>query len=76
MSKVLADAVLAIEDRRFFGGSGVNFVRIFGALSGDISRRLGLGHQRYQEGGSTITMQLSRGFFLRREDSQTKLTGC
>jgi penicillin-binding protein 1B len=64
MPKVLVDAVLAIEDRRFFEHNGINFLRIFGAITGDVSRQLGLNHQRYAEGGSTITMQLSRGFFL------------
>ena len=64
MPKVLVDAVLAIEDRKFFEHGGVNFVRILGAAVGDVSRRLGLSHQRYEEGGSTLTMQLARGFFL------------
>jgi len=73
--KVMVDAVLAIEDRRFFEHSGVNFVRMFGAAAGDVSRRLGLSHQRYEEGGSTITMQLSRGFFLTPERTvKRKLT--
>jgi penicillin-binding protein 1B len=73
--KVMVAAVLAIEDRRFFDHSGVNFVRMFGAVAGDISRRLGLSHQRYEEGGSTITMQLSRGFFLTPEKTvKRKLT--
>src|ERR1700687_4744344 len=71
----MVDAVLAIEDRRFFEHSGVNFVRMFGALAGDVSRRLGLSHQRYEEGGSTLTMQLSRGFFLTPEKTvKRKLT--
>jgi len=73
--KVLVDATLAIEDRKFFEHSGINFTRIFGALSGDISRKLGLSHQRYEEGGSTLTMQLSRGFFLTPERTiKRKLT--
>jgi penicillin-binding protein 1B len=73
--KVMVDAVLAIEDRRFFEHSGVNFVRMFGAVAGDVSRRLGLSHQRYEEGGSTVTMQLSRGFFLTPEKTvKRKLT--
>ncbi len=73
--KVLVDATLAIEDRRFFEHSGVNFVRIVGALAGDVSRKLGLSHQRFEEGGSTITMQLSRGFFLTPERTvKRKLT--
>jgi penicillin-binding protein 1B len=69
---VMVQAVLAIEDRRYFEHSGVNFVRMFGALWADVSRRIGLTHQRYDQGGSTLTMQLSRGFFLNPEDKTVK----
>jgi len=67
--KVLLDAVLAIEDRRFFEHSGVNFLRMFEAVWIDLTR------QRHEQGGSTITMQLSRGFFLTPEKTiRRKLT--
>lgn len=67
--KVLVDAVLAIEDRRFFEHSGVNFLRMFEAVWIDVMR------QRHEQGGSTITMQLSRGFFLTPEKTvRRKLT--
>jgi len=56
--KVLVDAVLAIEDRRFFQHGGVNFIRLAEATWIDVT------HQRHEQGGSTITMQLSRAFFL------------
>ena len=59
--KVLVDAVLAIEDRRFFQHSGVNYYRLLEAAAVDL--RAG----RHGQGGSTITMQLSRGFFLSPE---------
>ena len=59
--KVMVDAVLAIEDRRFFQHGGVNFVRMFEAAWIDIM------HERHAQGGSTLTMQLSRGFFLTPE---------
>jgi penicillin-binding protein 1B len=65
--KVMVDAVLAIEDRRFFEHSGVNFVRMTEATFIDLTRQLGLTHQRFDQGGSTLTMQLSRGFFLTPE---------
>ncbi len=58
---VMVNAVLAIEDRRFFQHSGVNFLRLVEAAWIDIT------HQRHQQGGSTITMQLSRAFFLTPE---------
>ncbi|HVO60615.1 MAG TPA: PBP1A family penicillin-binding protein [Terriglobales bacterium] len=56
--KVMVDAVTSIEDRRFFQHSGVNFVRLAEATWVDLT------HQRHEQGGSTITMQLSRAFFL------------
>jgi penicillin-binding protein 1B len=67
--KVMVDAVLAIEDRRFFEHGGVNFIRMFEAMWIDLTR------QRHEQGGSTITMQLSRGFFLTPEKTiRRKLT--
>jgi penicillin-binding protein 1B len=67
--KVMVDAVLAIEDRRFFEHSGVNFTRMAEAVWIDLMR------QRHEQGGSTITMQLSRGFFLTPEKTvRRKLT--
>ena len=55
-------AVVAIEDRRFFEHGGVDYIRILGALRNDLTP----GH-RFGEGGSTLTMQLARGFFLTPE---------
>ena len=67
--KVMVDAVMAIEDRRFFEHGGVNFIRMFEAVWIDLTR------QRHEQGGSTITMQLSRGFFLTPEKTvRRKLT--
>jgi penicillin-binding protein 1B len=67
--KILVDAVVSIEDRRFFQHSGVNFVRLAEALLIDVT------HQRHEQGGSTITMQLSRAFFLTPEKTvRRKLT--
>ncbi len=59
--KVMVDAVLAIEDRRFFQHNGVNYFRLLEAAAADLRS----GH--HGQGGSTITMQLSRGFFLSPE---------
>jgi len=54
----LVPAVTAIEDRRFFEHGGVDYIRMLGAIRSDLLSR------RYREGGSTLTMQLARGFFL------------
>ena len=58
---MMVQAVLAIEDRRFFEHSGVNFLRMAEAAWIDVVRG------RHEQGGSTLTMQLSRGFFLTPE---------
>ena len=57
----LVNAVTSIEDRRFFEHGGVDYFRLLGALRDDL--RLG----KRREGGSTLTMQLARGFFLTPE---------
>ncbi|MGH9499396.1 MAG: transglycosylase domain-containing protein [Terriglobales bacterium] len=67
--KIMVEAVLAIEDRRFFQHSGVNFLRMGEAAWIDFM------HERHEQGGSTLTMQLSRGFFLTPEKTiKRKLT--
>lgn len=58
----LVHAVVAIEDRRFFEHGGVDYIRLLGALRNDLTRK-----HTYMEGGSTLTMQLARGFFLSPE---------
>ena len=57
----LVHAVLAIEDRRFFEHSGVNYFRLVEAVMRDLTTG------QKQQGGSTLTMQLARGFFLTPE---------
>jgi penicillin-binding protein 1B len=57
----LVQAVLAIEDRRFFEHSGVNYFRLAEAGLRDVTTG------QKQQGGSTLTMQLARGFFLTPE---------
>jgi penicillin-binding protein 1B len=57
----LVPAVTAIEDRHFFQHGGVDYVRLVGAALDDLRNR------HYSQGGSTLTMQLARGFFLSPE---------
>lgn len=67
--KVMVDAVTSIEDRRFFYHSGVNYGRLVEAALIDLRE----GGNR--QGGSTITMQVARGFFLSPEKKlKRKLT--
>jgi penicillin-binding protein 1B len=57
----LVQAVLAVEDRRFFEHGGVNYFRLMEAVFRDLTTG------QKQQGGSTLTMQLARGFFLTPE---------
>ncbi len=58
----LVNAVVAIEDRHYFEHGGVDYGRLIGSVLNDLSP----GH-RYVEGGSTVTMQLAKMFFLTPE---------
>jgi len=55
----MQEAVLAIEDRRFYYHPGVDPIRMVGAVFTNI-----FGNRPYLVGGSTITQQLARNFFL------------
>ncbi|MBB6092987.1 penicillin-binding protein 1A [Povalibacter uvarum] len=63
LPKQMVNAVLAAEDDRFFQHSGVDYP----GLARAIVRHLISGEKG--EGGSTITMQLTRGIFLSPEKS-------
>jgi len=63
----LVHAVIAIEDRRFFEHGGIDYVRIIGAFRNDIFHL-----HRYEEGASTLTQQLARGFFLTPERTYSR----
>src|SRR4026209_393775 len=54
VSPRMIDAVIAVEDRRFFMHRGVDFVRIGGAAWRNFRAR------RILQGGSTLTQQLAR----------------
>jgi penicillin-binding protein 1B len=61
LPKVLVDAVLSAEDKRFFEHPGFDPVRILGAAWADLHKSSRL------EGASTITMQVARSFFFTTE---------
>ncbi len=58
----MQEAVLAIEDRRFYYHPGVDPIRIVGAVFTNL-----FGSKSYLVGASTITQQLARNFFLTEE---------
>jgi penicillin-binding protein 1A len=57
LPEYLPQAVLAVEDRRFYQHHGVDWKRFMGALVRNVRAR------GVEEGGSTITMQLARNLF-------------
>ncbi len=59
----LIDALLVIEDRRFYDHHGLDLRRLAGALVSNVRAR------RVREGGSTITQQLVKNVFLTHERS-------
>jgi len=59
-------AFIAIEDARYFQHSGIDPIRIVGALWADIKSG------GYHQGGSTITQQLSKMIFLKPEKTITR----
>ncbi|HMG35738.1 MAG TPA: PBP1A family penicillin-binding protein, partial [Blastocatellia bacterium] len=61
LPKDYVDGVVAIEDRQFFEHSGINVRGIFRAMWRDASEG------QLQQGGSSITQQLVKNFFLTPE---------
>src|SRR6266567_7339115 len=57
---LVRNAFVVTEDKRFYRHAGVDWVRVPGALIHDIE------HRSFQEGFSTITMQLARDIFPER----------
>jgi penicillin-binding protein 1A len=64
--KVMKDAVIAIEDAKFYKHSGVNYVSIIRAGLANF------GEARSAQGASTITMQVARNFYLSSEKTFTR----
>lgn len=61
LPKHLIDAVVAVEDSRFWKHKGIDYIGIGRALITDIL------HMKLKEGGSTITQQLAKIMFLTPE---------
>jgi penicillin-binding protein 1A len=58
--EMMKKALLAIEDSRFHEHGGVDYRRALGAAKSNLGGS-------FRQGGSTITMQVARNFFLTRE---------
>ncbi len=63
--KVMTDAVLAIEDARFFSHGGVDYLGVIRAGLANLGRAKA-------QGASTITMQVARNVYLSAEKSYTR----
>ncbi len=63
--QVMKDAVLAIEDARFFSHGGVDYVGVIRAGLANLGRSK-------SQGASTITMQVARNVYLSAEKSYTR----
>src|SRR5438093_9173127 len=64
--RAMVDAILAIEDRRFYSHWGIDPMRVMGALVNDVIAG------RPEQGASTITQQLARNLFLTHEKTMTR----
>jgi len=65
MPKVLKDAVLAAEDARFYEHGGVDYKGILRAALANL-------RDARSQGGSTITMQVAKNFYLPTEKTYTR----
>jgi penicillin-binding protein 1B len=68
--KRMQQAVIAIEDQRFYSHPGVNPITTIGAVLTNV-----FGNKPYLVGGSTITQQLARNFFLTDQLAAEQATG-
>ncbi|MBC7453443.1 MAG: PBP1A family penicillin-binding protein, partial [Massilia sp.] len=57
---LMKKAVLAIEDTRFYEHGGIDWIRAAAAVRANLKGG-------FRQGGSTITMQVARNFFLSRD---------
>ena len=64
--KVLVDAVVSIEDKRFFEHRGLDPLRLMKAAYVDLKEG------RKEQGASTLTMQLARGLWLDSDKNWTR----
>ena len=59
--KIYRNAVIAVEDHRFYEHGGIDILAIFGAIINDISSK------KLVQGGSTITQQLCKNIYFTQD---------
>lgn len=68
--QVMKDAIVAIEDERFYNHHGVDFKRTFGATTKWVLSKVGIGSADY--GGSTITQQVIKNITNEKDNTPTR----
>lgn len=66
LPQIYIDAVVAVEDHRFFQHNGIDIVSISRAIFNDIKA------MKFVEGGSTITQQLAKNAYFTQEKNITR----
>ena len=64
--KIYKEAVIAVEDHRFYKHNGIDLISIGRAIINDIKA------MKFVEGGSTITQQLSKNTYFTQEKKLTR----
>lgn len=64
--QIYIDAVISVEDHRFYKHNGIDIIAIFRAAVNDIKA------MKFVEGGSTITQQLSKNIYFTQEKKITR----
>lgn len=68
--KIMKDAIVSIEDERFYEHGGVDIKRTAGAALGYVKEKLGMGRATY--GGSTITQQVIKNITQEKDRNVTR----
>lgn len=66
LPKIYIDAVLAVEDHRFYSHNGIDIISIGRAIIKDIQA------MEFVEGGSTITQQIAKNIYFTQEKRMTR----
>ena len=66
LPQIYIDAVVSVEDHRFYQHPGIDVIAIGRAFINDIKA------MRYVEGGSTITQQLAKNIYFTQEKKMTR----
>lgn len=70
ISDVMKDAIISIEDERFYSHSGIDIKRTLGAFFGYVREKFGGAYASY--GGSTITQQVIKNITSEKDRTATR----